>query len=734
MSDAQDHRRSAIDRVLTLRARGDLQSVEVAFGGQASYVVKDPVVGETYHLTVEEHRLLTAMRQPVSLRTLQRTIESEFAPRKATVAQLQQFVNRLYEQGLLVGDGLGQGSQLLERGQRRRRQTRRGSFVQLLSIRLGSFDAGGAIDRLYDAVRWLWSPWALAVALGVVGYAVLIVLGNASAIAARLPAVGELVQPSRLPLWFAAIAAVKVLHELGHALTCRHFGARPGEIGVLLLAGAPALYCDVTDAWRLPSKWRRMAVSSAGMAVELVIASVAAIAWWFAAPGLLSAICLSLIVVCSIGTLAINANPLLRYDGYYLLADALEVPNLAERSRGLISTAWRKWILGDRALSDPLLGPGKRRTLWIYAIVAKIYQLIVLVALLVLFVKLAKPHGLQNAVYTAAAIVVAGLLAAPVTAAAKMLSNPSVRQRLRWVRLGGSFAVLGGAALAAWFWPMTRRVEAPLVAVPAKSHPLFAEQAGELKFSVADGASVQAGDVIARLANPELRLALAAAEDLVRERQVRLAQLRILQGATPAAARMLPTAAAELADAEAQLVEQRALSEQLVILAPAAGRVLAPPSRVADVDGEVALRPWAGSPLSEQNLGAWIEQGTPVAVIAEAGGWVAWAGVDQADVTAVQEGQLARMIVYERPTTILEGRVEQVSRRARESRSGSSRAPQHDDEVLGDDRYHVVELAFDAPDEALFAGARGVAKITTYDTTLGELAWTTLRRAFSRAF
>src|SRR5699024_2581869 len=129
---------------------------------------------------------------------------------------------------------------------------------------------------------------------------------------------------------------------------------------------------------------------------------------------------------------------------------------------------------------------------------------IVLGALLVLFVKLAKPHGLQNAVYTAAVIVIVALLFAPVTAVAKMWSNPSVRQRLRWVRLGGTIAVLGGAAMAAWFWPVTRRVEAPLVAVPAEAYPLFAEQAGELEFAVADGAAVEAGDVIARLANPEL--------------------------------------------------------------------------------------------------------------------------------------------------------------------------------------------------------------------------------------
>ncbi len=734
MSAADDYRRSAVDRALPLCARGDLQSVEVAFGGQASFVVKDPVTGETFHLSAEEHRLLVALRRPVSLRGLQRVIETEFAPRQATVVQLQQFVNRLYEQGLLVGENPGQGAELLTRGMQRRQRSRWASLLKVLSIRLGGFNAGPVVERLYAALRWACSPWAIATAAFVVGYALLIVVGHAGEIAARLPAVGELVQPRQLPLWIAAIVGVKVLHELGHALACRHLGARPAEMGVLLLAGAPALYCDVSDAWRLPSKWRRMTVSSAGMLVELLIAAIAAIVWWHTPPGMLSALCLSLIVVCSIGTLAVNANPLLRYDGYYLLADGLEVPNLAERAQGLVAAAWRRWILGEPATNDPLLGPHKRRALWVYAILSKVYLALVLVGLLVLFVKLAKPHGLQNAVYTAAALTLAGLLVGPVFAAVKLGGNPSVCRRLRWGRLAGTFAVLAGVGVAAWFWPMTRSVEAPLVAVPAKVHPLFAIAAGELQFAVADGAWVEAGDVVAQLGNSELEIATAAADGAVRERRVRLAQLRTLQAVLPAAARMLPTAAAELADAEAQLAEQQAMAEKLVIRAPVAGRVLAPPPRPAEQGTADTLRPWSGSPLAERNRGAWIDPGTPLAVVAEPGDWVAWAGVDQADAPAVDAGQAVRAIVDEYPTTVLTGRVAQVSRRARDNRPSGVARKLRDEPLLGDDRYHVVEIALDASADGLFAGARGMAKIATYESTLGELAWLHVRRALARVF
>jgi putative peptide zinc metalloprotease protein len=430
-------------------------------------VVTDPVSAEAFHLTAEEFMLLEALREPASLRMLQRRLESQFAPRRASITQLQQFVNRLYEQGLLLGENPGQGAELLKRDRERRRLERRMSWLNLLSIRLGGIDAGPVIDRLYAALRWLLTPVALFTAAALVALAAFLILGNATELAARLPSIRELTRPALLPIWIAAVIGVKMLHELGHALACRHFGARPQEIGVLLLAGAPSLYCDVSDAWRLPSKWQRMAVSSAGMGVELVIAATAAIVWTFAAPGLLSTLCLSLIVVCSVGTLLINANPLLRYDGYYLLADGLETPNLAERARGLIAGACRRWLLDEPRQDDPLLGPHKRRALWIYAVLAKAYLAMVLVGVFMLLLKLARPHELQNVVYTLATMALAGIVSQPVIGTAKLMANPAARSRFRWLRLGSAAVLFTAIVAGVLMIPITRRVAAPLAIVPA---------------------------------------------------------------------------------------------------------------------------------------------------------------------------------------------------------------------------------------------------------------------------
>jgi putative peptide zinc metalloprotease protein len=729
-----DTRRSAVDRTLPLRARGDLQSIEVAFGGESNYIVKDPIAQESFHLSAEEYALLDALRQPTSLRDLQRLIEIRFAPRRASVPQLQQFVNRLYDQGLLVGEIPGQGAELLNRGVERHRRERRASWLQVLSIKLGGFDPGRLVDSLHALLGWMWSKPGMLILGSLVGIAALSAVGAAPELAARLPATAELAQPKYLPIWLAAIIGVKVLHELGHATACRHFGARPQEMGVLLLAGAPTLYCDVSDAWRLRSKWQRMAVSSAGMFVELVIAAAAVVVWRYSEPGLLSAICLSLIVVCTVGTLLVNANPLLRYDGYYLLADWLEVPNLAERARGLVTSAWRRWLLGEPRQDDPLLGPHKRRALWVYAILAKLYLALVLAGLFVLFLKLARPYHLENAVYTLAVVALLGLLVQPVISASKLAANPLVRARFRWFRFLATIGVLAAIVAGCMLIPITRRVKAPLVIAPATAQPVFAVTAGELVSAEPVGAEVNVGEIIARLRSPELELAVQDLEAAVRDRRARLHQLRTLQASLPAALRMIPTAVAELADAEAQLAVRRAMVETLIIRAPIAGRILAPPKRKAERPGAGELRTWSGSPLDEQNLGAWIEPGTPLAVIASGDQRVAWAGVQQADVPEVEVGQPVRMVADQLPMQVVAGRVASVARRARNNASDGSAGQPANDSALSDGWYHVVEIELDEPAAKLLPGARGLAKIATYDSTVGELVITQLRRTFRRVF
>ena len=152
------------------------------------------------------------------------------------------------------------------------------------------------------------------------------------AVRARLPEFHAFFCLDNLVWFLLAIAVSKALHELGHGLVCKHFGGECHELGLMLLVFTPCLYVNVSDAWLLPNKWHRIAISAAGMAVEVLLAAVCTFIWWFSEPGMLNYLCLNVMFISSVSTLVFNANPLLRYDGYYILSDLMEVPNLRQKA------------------------------------------------------------------------------------------------------------------------------------------------------------------------------------------------------------------------------------------------------------------------------------------------------------------------------------------------------------------------------------------------------------------
>ena len=711
---------STVDRPLALCARPDMQLAPASFAGQAAYVLKDPLTLELFHLTAEEFFLFQAMRAKTTLGRLRREFQQRFAPRRITPEALQVGLNQLHSQGLLVSEAPAQGRELLDRGDKRRRQERLQSLMRLLSIRLGSIDATSFLDRLYGKLRWLFSLPMLGAAVVLVLYAAWILLGHASEVAARLPGLAELAQPRYWLLWLATIAAVKVVHELAHALSCKHLGGRCHEIGVMLLAFMPCLYCDVSDVWRMPSKWRRIAVSAAGMAMELVIAAVALIAWWHTQPGLLNIWCLSVVIVCSVGTLAVNANPLMRYDGYYILSDLVEVPNLASRAQGLISGKLRSWLLSQPPEEDPLLSPRRRRGLLLYAVAAKVYLTLLVLAIFVGLLALVRPYRLENLVYTLGVFTLVGMMVAPVAGVWRIWRNPTTRSRMRGPRVVLLLAGIAAAVAAVLYWPIDRTVTGPVVFVPAEGQAVYAATGGQLMFAATAGTPVKQGDVVARLADPQMELALAQQEGEYQVRRVRYEQLQSLRVWDEDSGAQVPTAEAALADAEAQLAERHRQARQLVLTAPVDGVVVAPPAIDKATNDDGQLSTWSGSPLEARNAGCWIEPGTVLCTVAEPDRLVALVAVDQADVPEVAADQTVRILVASSPVRVLEGQVVEVAQR------GARRAMSQPTVDAG--KYHLVEVNLATDDPLLLVGARGTAKIAASHTTLGAIVTNQLRR------
>ncbi|MEZ6090966.1 MAG: hypothetical protein R3C05_23685 [Pirellulaceae bacterium] len=200
----------------------------------------------------------------------------------------------------------------------------------------------------------------------------------------------------------ATVIATKVLHELAHGIVCRRMGARCPEIGVLLLCGTPCMYCDVTECWAIPNRWHRAAVMLAGVYIEAILASVATFVWWCAEPGPVYFACLNIMLVCGVSTMLFNLNPLMRFDGYYLLCDLIDLPNLRQQA----SDAWRATIVarfgGDAYRQHLWVRPRGAGWLCLYYSLSTLWRLLATVAIAAWIVAIARSAKILPIGYTMA--------------------------------------------------------------------------------------------------------------------------------------------------------------------------------------------------------------------------------------------------------------------------------------------------------------------------------------------
>lgn len=201
------------------------------------------------------------------------------------------------------------------------------------------------VTRLSPYVGWLFSLPAMIIA------AIIMACGGVATVANWDNLVASTGRVFATDQWLTvglAWVVIKFLHETAHALVCKRHGGVVRDAGVVFILGAPLAYVDVTSAWRFASKWQRIHTSAAGIYIELLIAAIAACGWSYLAAGAANDLCLQVMIMASISTILFNANPLMRFDGYYVLADLLEIPNLYQDSQSRLRGLAAKWLFGER--------------------------------------------------------------------------------------------------------------------------------------------------------------------------------------------------------------------------------------------------------------------------------------------------------------------------------------------------------------------------------------------------
>ncbi len=653
---------SVADQLPRFYPRPDLIVQQQSFGVRTYWTIKDPIALNFFQLRDEEQFILQRLAQRTSAADLIADFNRQFAPARLSESELSLYLRSLQSQGLLI-DTQESGQRLWERRDRTTSRTRRAWLQNPLAIRWRGIHPGRLIDALYPWVRGCFNRFTLAITFCVIAAAVLLLLAHVDELKLRLPSLQAFVTPQNL-LWIAVTTAVaKGLHELAHALTCKHFGGQCRELGVMLLVFTPCLYCDVSDAWLMRSKWQRIAVSAAGIIMELWLAALATWLWWFSEPGLLNTLCFNTMTVCSVSTLFFNGNPLLKYDGYYILADWAEVPNLRSRASAIIGDLFAGVCLGVRSTNDRTLPDRGRWWLVFYGIAALVYRVVVLASILYLLHRILKPYGLE---------VVAQLLTLSMAVGMVLAAILSVRRFLRRVhwsemkplRVVVTMTLIGGGIAALMVIPLPQYVVAPMVIEPTVATPVFVSVKGRIAENspnnIKAGTKVHQGQPLMMLESPKLEAEIVELQGTVKALEIRNQVLATRRLRSEAVAGNLPASQQLLASLQHRLQQKLTQAQSLRLLAPLDGVVLAP-EFVAGIEPHERLGRWRGTPLDSENRGCTLDTGTMLCWIGDASQVTSIAVINQSDIPLVKPGQEVTVWTSAYPSRKLVGKVDAIS-------------------------------------------------------------------------
>ena len=304
-------------------------------------------------------------------------------------------------------------------------------------------------------MRWIFSLSFAAVSVAVMLGAGLLVLTHFATFQERLPAYHEFFSFKTVAYLWAALGIVKVIHEFGHGLSCKNFGGEVHEMGLLFLCFSPCMYCNVSDAWTLPSKWKRIIISFAGIYVELMIAAISTFVWWNT-PGqpFLNNLSLSLMIVCSVSTVVFNGNPLMRYDGYYVLADWLEIPNLRDRSNRYLQRLVMDYCLGIEVQPEPYMQLDRRILFLTYAVVSWVYRWVVTFTILKFMATFLKPYKLEIISNFLALAALGSMIGWPLWRLGKNIHKRGRLPDMKHARVVATASALAALVLAFFFLPL----------------------------------------------------------------------------------------------------------------------------------------------------------------------------------------------------------------------------------------------------------------------------------------
>jgi len=435
------------------RLRSIVQEHRQSYRGQIWHVYRDPGNNKYFRLPAPVHGFVGLLDGRRTVSEAWEHVNDRFGDDAPTQGEAIQALGMLYTSNLLHGDLPPDAKSMLSRQTQRMQREVKGYLQNFLFAKIPLFDPEPLLRQLTPLLGWVFSWVGLVLWIALLGFGVWEIAGRGS----ELWAAGKnVLEPDKLYLLFVAMAGLKLLHELGHGISCKQMakhergGGEVRTLGVMLLVLIPMPYVDATSSWSFRSRWRRIIVTSSGMYVEIAMAAIAAIIWARTGEGSFANImAFNVMFLASVTTILFNANPLIRFDGYYILSDLLEVPNLYQRSQDYLKYLCKKYLYAVRRPKNPATLPSEPPMFVIYGIASLIYRIVLFVGIY-LFV-------FDKVFYLGVAVAIMGFVAYFVVPVVKLIhylvtSGELLRTRNRAVIVTGGLTalILGFLGFVPW--------------------------------------------------------------------------------------------------------------------------------------------------------------------------------------------------------------------------------------------------------------------------------------------
>jgi putative peptide zinc metalloprotease protein len=508
--DATQHLSNPAERrkQVKLRVRPDLNITEQKYEGRVCHVVKDPVCLRYYRFNKQEYYVFSLFDGQHTMEEVRKQFEEEFKPHRLEHNDLEGFARQLVTAGLVQQETAGTGKHLFQRRAKQRTLKRFAAISNIMYWKIPVFDPDRLLTWMMKYLWWIFTIPFFALSVGLMLAAAMHVLLHFQTFYDKFPAYREFFAFNTVLYFWLSLGVVKIIHEFGHGLSCKAFKGECHEMGVLLMCFSPALYANVTDAWTIADKWKRIIISFAGIYVELIIAAISTFVWWYTPQyPFVNNIAMCLMVLCSVSTFVFNANPLMRFDGYYMLADWLEIPNLRDRANKYLTNIFLEYGLGIEVPPEPYMAPSRKILFVTFAVISYFYRWFVTFGIIWFLADFLGP----KLKILSQLLAVVSLVSMFIWPAYRMFKNikqrgrlPDMKPKRVWIT-----SILFIALLIAFFTvplPISRIRDRGLVAV----HPDHVTPVGLMfpatlqKLKVRDGENVIAGQVLAELKSTQL--------------------------------------------------------------------------------------------------------------------------------------------------------------------------------------------------------------------------------------